>query len=386
MKKKFIIVLAAITVFTGSMSFVFADTGTTNTGGATKEATATIVADMSFIGPEIKLSLDKAIETTQTTGPGFEMAQINKAFMETAAAGQSEALSSLSKRDKTYNDVTVRLDRDYYKAQAPANYQAEMNKLEMDVVEAYYDVLSAQETLRINKDNLTVQKDILANTQKKFNLGVASKMEVLSAQNGVISAEAAASTAETMLKNMKMQFNMKMGHPLMQQVTLTDTFKQSTAPAINLADSIKTALEKRNEIQEAKHNEAAIAMELESLQYHYPKNSATYMNKELMHVSAVKGLKDSKDLIELEIRSMYMLLNDTEKQITAAKSTLENAKEGYRLAQISYDAGMRTLTDVQDTQISVYKAELALSSKISEYNLNLYSFKFATDVGVKTAK
>ena len=385
MKKNFIIALTAIIVFASSTGFAFANTDTANTGDTTKEAAGTVVPDMNFTGPEIKLSLDKAIETVQTTGPGFELAQLNKSFMEAGAAGQSEALSVL-KGSKTLDETTTKMARDHFRAQAPANYQAEMNKLEFDVVKEYYGVLSAQENLRISKDNLAVQKDILTNTQKKFKLGTVARMDVLSAESSVVEAELAVSNAETALKTAKMNFNIQLGNPIMQQVTLTDTFKQSTAPAINLVDSINSALGKRNEIKQAKYDEAVAATELNSFQYRYPKNSATYMNKEAAHIAAAKALKDIKAMIELEIRSSYMSLDNGLKQITAAKSTLENAKEAYRLAVISYDAGMRTLTDVQNAQIGVYQAELALSGKITEYNLNVYSFKFATDVGVKAAK
>ncbi len=65
----------------------------------------------------------------------------------------------------------------------------------------------------------------------------------------------------------------------------------------------------------------------------------------------------------------------------AAKAVKAYAEEGYRLLKISYDAGMTTLAELQQAQSNVYKAGLGVSAAIADYDLAVYEFGYAQDVG-----
>jgi outer membrane protein TolC len=67
--------------------------------------------------------------------------------------------------------------------------------------------------------------------------------------------------------------------------------------------------------------------------------------------------------------------------LEAAKAVKAYAEEGYRLLKISYDAGMTTLAELQQAQSNVYKAGLGVSAAIADYDLAVYEFGYAQDVG-----
>ena len=77
-----------------------------------------------------------------------------------------------------------------------------------------------------------------------------------------------------------------------------------------------------------------------------------------------------------------MELQDLKAAVSVAQSTYENAKEGARLTQLQYDAGMCTLTDLQSAQNASAAAQLGVYSAITNYDLAVYSFQYNTKAGI----
>ena len=76
-----------------------------------------------------------------------------------------------------------------------------------------------------------------------------------------------------------------------------------------------------------------------------------------------------------------MSIQNLASEISALEATVANAKEAYRLADLSFTAGMNTLVDVQAAQVTSYQAQLGLAGKILEYNLALNDFDMITGYG-----
>jgi hypothetical protein len=359
-----------------------------------------IVPDMTFGGDAITLSLDEAVNIMQTTGSSAETAALNKTSDEAVAKGYSESADSLSDMLAAYagagisyssmaesqgitelNENITKLRRDFAKGQLDANYQAEMNKIEATTIETYYGVLQAEENLRVAKESLINQQKIYDNTMKKFKLGTVAKIDTLTAESDLLGAKNQVASAETVVNSAKMNLNMLLGFDLMQKVTLTDTLKLVGAPDGTLTEFIEGALDNRNEIKGAAFAADIQELLLNNLKYRYPSNSSTYLKQQVAFEQAQKQADDAPMQIEMDIRVKYMDLADQERAVQAAEATLANAKEGYRLATITYDAGMNTLTDVQSAQIRSFQAGQALAAAITDYDLAVYAFHHAISVG-----
>ena len=365
-----------------------------------------IVPDMNFTGDAIHLSLDEAIEIMQTKGSRAEAAALNKASDEAIAKGHKESAETISEYLRNleqaiaYDKVTIseiaaaeaggatktnekimKLRRDFAKEQVEANYQAELNEIEAMTIQVYYGVLQAEENLRVAKENLTNQKTIYDNTIKKYQQGTVAKVDTLTAETQVLQAEQQVALAETALKNAKMNFNLLLGYDLMQEVVLTDKLVMVDEPEGTLVEFIESALDNRNEIKGAALGAQVQEILFTGLEYRYPKTSSTYLKQEVATLQARKAAADVLVQIEMDIRARYMDLADKKRAVEVAEAYLANAKEGCRLALISYDVGMNTLTDVHEAQIASYQAALGLAKAITDYDLAVYEFKHAIGVG-----
>ena len=378
------------------------------TGSAVTSGSSITSGSAVTVKPAINLALKDAIKIMQTTGTRAETAELNKKSDQAIASGYSEdiksisdALNSLKLLDMfhsplsaTYSQAAqeagatktnrqiLRLRRDFAQKQADPNYQADMNQIEYDTVKVYYGVLLAQDNLKTEKNNLSTQEDILKNTQAQYQVGMVAKKDVLSQQSAVTAARSSVQAAETKLEYAKMSFNYLLGYAAMQPVNFTDTLQESSTSAIKVDDAIKSAIAKRNEIQGANFAVEVHKVLLSSLENKYPKSSSTYVKEQIELLSAQKTAKDAPVQIEIDIRNKAAELEDKKAALEAAKAMQTYAQEGYRLIRISYDAGMTTLAELQQAQVNVYKSGLAVSAATSDYDLALYAFRYASDVGV----
>lgn len=387
MKKKVIsLLLSAVMVLSCGAAVFAADAADTKTPPS---------------GP-VKLSLEQAVKQMQTEGIRAQTAELQKQSDKNTADGYSETVSSirdmlkgLSNADlsvsqslesggaNSANEKLMKMRRDFAKENIDKNYQADMYAIEQDTVKLYYGVLQAQDNVKAAQDNLSVQNSILANVNKKFSAGVAAKKDVLSAETSVVAAKSALKEAEVTLSSAKMNLNMLLGYPLTQEVVLTDTLKQLDAPNVTLDKAISNAVANRLDIKLADLGVQAQKILLDNLKYTTSTASSTYKKQEVAYLEAKQGYDNAPIQIEMDIRNQYAELEQKKMAIESAQATADFAKEGYRLAQISYDAGVNTLADVQETQLQAFKANQGVAAAITEYDLAVYAFKYAQDVGTK---
>ena len=400
MKKRFLsyIICIAMIAACGTVAYGADGASVTAAAPAASATTQVITPGMAFVGTPVALTLAEAVGRITTTGPGFASAALKKETFERQALEQEEMWSqwssisnamtaagsfvpaSMTNPLKSTNAKIVKMTRPYLLTQAAIQYQIDIDYMAYDVTQIYYKVTQAEQGVKIAMDNLQNRMNILANTNKKFELGVVAKMDVLTAESGVIDAEAKLSGAEVALKSLQMSFNQKMNFPLMQRVTLTDTLKKSSQGAIDLTGCIESALVKRNELNQIKYlvDKAKLIIDDKYSLSHY---SAEYMSYMQDLRQAEKNLKDTKTLIELDVRIRYLNILNMEKEITSLEKSVANALVGYRLSELSYNAGMNTLVDVQTAQLGSYQAQLGLSNKILEYNLALNELALVVGYG-----
>jgi outer membrane protein TolC len=89
--------------------------------------------------------------------------------------------------------------------------------------------------------------------------------------------------------------------------------------------------------------------------------------------------------VESDVRTKYMTMNEKYSAVQTGKKAVENAKETERLAQLQYDAGMATLSDVEAAQLNYYNKQLEYSKTLLEYNLAVNAYDLASTVGTDSA-
>ena len=394
MKKLISFMLCAAIVITGVATAYAAD------NAQEKKPELAAAVDMDFTGTPIKLSLEAAVKRMQSEGVRAEELKANDLKDKSVASGYSEAVisirdslnSSLNREDiggfsssqyTTADEKSKKLSRDFAKANLKNNHEAEINKIEQDAVDMYYGVLLAQENVKSARDNLSIQESLLSNVQKKLDAGVAAKKDLLSQQASVTEARSRLDGAKAALNGLKMNFNITMGYPLTQAVDLADTLEEAKAPDVSLEQAIKNAKENRMELKDASLQMQIQEIALNNLGLTVATNSAAYLRAQVTYMNLKQAADNAPLQMEMDIRNQYMGLAEKSSALKSARESLDFAKESLHLAQISYDAGVSTLTDVQNAQLAAFRSSQSLSSAIKDYNLAVNNFKFAQGAGTK---
>lgn len=369
---------------------------TTTSAAATTAAAATATGDpMAFTGTEIKLSLDQAVELTLTTSAGIETAKINlknnlakteEYFQTISSNSQADRLAANS-NDFRYSGTSrtakemARLGADFATVQSKKNYDAELNSLKRSAVKQYFETLQYKDAVRIAQDNLKAQEAILKNTNAKFKLGVVAKKDVLNAEVAVNQAKVDLQTAQNAYNLSLMNFNLYFGYPVMQKVTLTDTLKVTPPTLTSLDEAIKLAVANRNEIAGANFNLQYYTLNLKEVGNNVSKVSSRYYTAEALFMNADKAAKEAPAQVEIDVRNKYMQLQAAKASMDLGKLNVDKAKESYRLANLSYNAGMVTLADVQTAQVAALQAEQNYSKSILTYKLAILDYEQSMTVG-----
>lgn len=392
MKKRAVSFIIAVALITASGFGAFA----AEENKTAEVSTTKIVPTMEFTGAPIKLTLADTIKHMKTESKFAKTAELNKEYDKAIASGYSESVKSLKETLKKASDFEMydtgnavveekiaKLRRDFAKAYIDNNYQADMNKIENNAVTSYNGVLEAMDQLKVAQNNLKIEKELFDITKKKFDLGVASKNDLLAAQTAIKIAETNVQSAEMKLKDDKMDFNIAMGYPVMKQITFVDRLKEMTAPTVKLEDAIKKAIENRMEIKSASLIVDIQDVTFAHMKYTIASNSSEYIKQKVQVLKSEQELETIPAEIEKEVRSKYMDVQMKKAALDTAKENVNLAKNNYKTAVISYEAGLKTLPDVQKEQLNVFESEQALSNAVYNYNMAIYAFNYSYGVGTE---
>lgn len=250
-----------------------------------------------------------------------------------------------------------------------------------NVMLAYYGALQATDYVDITKNslkNIQRNKDII---DKKFELGLVSKSDVLMTEIALNEANINMEKAKEDMQKALRALNMVLNYPLDTELELTSDFKQETFAA-DLDEDIEKAYKTRFDMIQIQHNYELVELDFITTAYRYTPNTYKYRYKNCNLLKMKNILKNSKQNVEFDIRNKYDAINSAYRQIKLAEANVEKAEEGLRIVEQTYDVGMATVQDIKETIIHLYGAELALSGAISNYNLAILEYNKAVQLGV----
>lgn len=410
MKKLLYIGLMAILILgTGTAAFAntsvpVSDAEAMVTITASDEFAVTGTTDIELMDRPIKLSLEDVYKKILSDSPGAQMAELNKQSAYGVSLGYGESVQNMNKIEDyidsmdsstksvspvywTYdssNKAMLKANRDYAASQGPRNFEAEQNRLKTAALKNYYTFKELENQEKIAEENLNLKETLLANTQLKYTLGTVSKNDVLKAEIAVNEAQNQLTAAGNSLQTMKMVFNQFMGYDLIQNVILTDSIQEVDFPSKSLEASISDALANRNEVHAAAYNLNMAYLDFNNYKA-YPKNSSKYIKAKMAVLTAETNSKNTPLNVEIDVRNKYMTMDQNYMSIQTVKKSVANAKETVRLAQLQYDAGMATLADVEEAQLTYYNTQIAYSRVLLGYNLAVEEYHLSSRVGTNTA-
>lgn len=351
-----------------------------------------IVDSMDFTGEGIELTLENAIDVaiSQNANPAVEASLLN---MEQAKASYQKSKSALKKIKKIYNDEKSleylqhiripELSNEFSMADAQRSHEATLEGQKAEIEAAYYGLLQAQQVEKINYENMNVSRELYERSNKKYELGLISRQEVLNSELAYINTVNEYYRSQNNLKASKMRLNILLGYDVMNELILKDELEQREYVLPGIANAVESALSKRREVKSAEYMYELESINMEYIRKQYTPNTYAYKEQKAKLDRAERDLENIKKSIEMEVRICYMDVIQKQREIESGKKSIALAEENLKISQVSYEAGIGLATNVQAAQVALQQAKLALSQAILDYNLAVLKFEDSIGVGRK---
>ena len=310
--------------------------------------------------------------------------------------------------------------RYYYGYQAATlNYQAVQrdvdaayNQLRLDVSEAFYAVLIAQEFVRVAQQSVTLVEKQLGIAEASLKAGAATDFDVLRAKVQLANAKSQVVRARNAIITTKNAYKTVLNVPLAEDVSVKGTLEipeKHQMPALNLDALIEQALKNRPEVRRTQLSEHAANKQVDIAKtrslpdlglfsnYQISQNERlTQMNRiwsvgfqinipifdgfatraavqqsESTLKQVQLGGTQVKVGVEFEVRNAYLNLLGAQTLIDVQREAVAQAQESVRIANLQFQNGIITTVALTDTQLALAQAEVNRLQAYHDYVVGL---------------
>ena len=298
---------------------------------------------------------------------------------------------------------------------AVAGQQLAWNEMRSTVTNGYFQVLQAENKTKLSQEAVDRLAEHLKNVQAQYDVGVVAKVDVLRSQVELSNAEQDMIKAQNGYDVAVASLDRIVGLPMDTELKLVNLL--TYAPYDNDMNYCLTyAAEHRPELEQAKLRvksaEGALLVARSGYQpqvglsgtHTLGKNKnwpgdgktnwkvgigvsmnvfdsgVTYSKIHAAKENLAKAeaqYRDAVDGINLDVRSKYLSLREAEKRIHTTDVAVERAEEDYRIAQLRYQAGVGTNTDVMDASVALTQAKTNYLQALYDYNTSKTDLKTA---------
>ena len=297
--------------------------------------------------------------------------------------------------------------------QAKARYQSGVLgeelafiQLKQTVSSAYYTLLATIDAQKVCEQSVEALQDHLRNVQAQYDVGVVAKVDLLrseveltSAQQDLLKAENQHNIAEARLNNImgiaqdtRLAPMEELGyktyaetlprcidHAMLHRLDLQQSrlqvkvaeaalngAKAGWAPTVSGSLSNSWS-DDRWPGTEGSNWGASVGVNMNVFDSGVTKSNVARAKANLM--AAKETYRQDTDNVELDVRNCYNTLREAEKRISTTQVAVAKAEEDYHIAQVRYEAGVGTNTDVLDAQVALNRARNNFNSSLYDYNL-----------------
>lgn len=370
---------AILTTMMVSPAFAAEDSGSVSEG-VTSTATANQVKKIT-----LQEAMDQALEnnsTVITAANAWEKAKVEKEQAESQAEKMWKALGKPSNNQ---------LDQDQYAAivLAPqlkgmavemAEYSNDLAiaATKLQVINQYFTIASCGKTENSLLDAYEKAQRQYNTVKSKYNVGMASKLEVTTAQLEIDSAKIALENARNNTTQSKRALCVTMGLDANAQISPSTAL---TYEKLNISDkdqAVQELVEKNPQVKIDKVN-----YEMAKVQYDYDisiNSDYTYNGQIAQKTFDSAKVQYETTLRETEANAYKTIENLllAEKQYNMALESKELYQEVYRLAELRYENGLATQNDVLDAAADLTNADSQIIAALLQFNVA----KTAMDQGI----
>jgi len=297
------------------------------------------------------------------------------------------------------------------------DYETEIQNLVLDVKKAYFNVLRAQKFLDTSIKYKESLQNHLKNAKKMFEMGFVTKLDILKTEVALKDAETKITESENFLNLAKSNFNFVLNRPIDRDFSIEDVPEQTEAEK-EYQWWLDAAMKYRKEIKSLEKlisiSDKNIKIEKSNLYpqvyffFNYNVERGTQSSRngwddnwntgimltydiwnwgetqkrvkkaEKSKQEIEKQLELVKNSIEMEVKNSYLNFNSAKMKIEQAKKQIESAEENLRVAQLLYNEGMATTTDVIDANTALTQAKNNFFDSLYQYQIYLAELEKAS--------
>ena len=300
--------------------------------------------------------------------------------------------------------------------------QKSYNDMRSTVTNGYFMVLQADDMQVLSRESVERLAEHLKNVKAQYDVGVVAKVDVLRSEVELANAQQNLIKAENAYKIAEANFNKIIGLPLATNLFLEDTLNYTPYDK-DLEYCLDYAAKNRPELEQAKQGVEAARGQVKQARSGYQPQIGAFARQnwtsgkdgkgnwpadeesnwmvgvtaslnifdtgvtrakshaaEANYFSAQEAYRDTVDAVMLDVRSQYLNLREAEKRISTTEVAVSQAEEDYRIAQLRYQAGVGTNTDVLDAQVALTDAQTNYLQSVYDYNISKTNLETAIGV------
>ena len=278
---------------------------------------------------------------------------------------------------------------------AEKEFNALENNLRLEVYQAFYRVLIAQEFVKVSEQSVDLVQKQLQIAETSFEAGMTANFDVLRANVQLANATAQLIRAKNGVRTAKNIYKTLLNLPLSEKISAEGTF-ETPEITIQLQELIKLAFEKRPEISQSRLNEEAGEKQLSVSKTRQLPDLSFFSNYQISHNERLTemnriwslglqinipifdgfatraaiqqsesvlsqlqlGTKQTMSTVEFEVRNAYIALLEAKALIDVQRETVAQAEESVRIANLQFENGMITTVELTDTQLALTQAKV----------------------------
>ena len=286
--------------------------------------------------------------------------------------------------------------------------EAATNQLVLDVSEAFYRILVAQEFVKVAQQTVKGVEKQLELARSLFEAGASTKFDVLRAEVQLANVKSQLIRSQNQVRTAKDAFKNLLNINLTEDIEVSGSLEIPIAE-FNIESLIQMAMDTRPERQQFELSERANQKRVDvaktgnrpdlsffvnyqvddserlsemnrvwnlGLQINFPIFDGLATRTAVKQArSALKQTQLGKDqltnAIEFEVRKAYRDLIETIALIDVQKETVEQAQESVRLANVRYENGMITSVELTDAQLALSQAQANRLQSLHDYVVGL---------------
>lgn len=312
----------------------------------------------------------------------------------------------------------VQLDQaDNKIAQSEAQFQSKQQKLITRTVVAYFNILSAQDTLEFSTAEKKAIAKQLEQAKQRFEVGIIAITDVYEAQAGYDRALSNEIEAQNQVDNSKEALREILGentaelNPLQPQIPLGSPDPDDISAWANSAESNNFSIvaqlnqaeyiRKSIDLQQAKHlptldiiaaynqvdssgnrfgslgDNESVGLQLNLPLYEGGGTTSRTRQAAYEYEMAKEDLIKVKRSVNREVKDAFRGITSNISSVQALEANTKSAEKALEAAEAGFDVGTRTMVDVLQMQRNLYKAKSDYARSRYDYLINNIKLKEA---------